>query len=348
MLRQLLFGAGALLSWHLLRFPFGQITAIGIIGYVMNLRYVGFLPGARIPLSLPPPPKDAAAEADNGKMTVTMLSHNVWCHYLQQWYAPSSSKRLSGLLSAIDKGDYDVVCVQELFLFRLGPFCISDNYEQFSRGMSRLGYIHQTDPRPSLPLLGQNNGLCIFSKLPFTSPPVSQDFATSGELVCTKGFSRATIEFRGAPLHIVTTHMDSKKKPKNVKEIQAGEIASALQPLLASTSSKRQVRCVVAGDFNICSRGTKDDGTQYRVLKAALAPMTDVYDGPEIASTRRPDTKPWARGKKKGKEGGAAIDHVFVSQGLECDSPNVTDIRCSDGTVVSDHLGLEVELLARE
>ena len=33
------------------------------------------------------------------------------------------------------------------------------------------------------------------------------------------------------------------------------------------------VAVVVAGDFNVCSRGTKDDGTLYRTLSSAMAPL---------------------------------------------------------------------------
>jgi endonuclease/exonuclease/phosphatase family metal-dependent hydrolase len=230
--------------------------------------------------------------------------------------------------------------LQELFIFRLGPFALLDNYGQFVTGMRQLGYAHSTDPRPSIPFVGQNDGLAIFSKRPFCSPSKSHKFNVSGELVCNKGFLQTTIEVGKRKVHLVTTHLDSKKKPKNVKEMQVAQMAGVLLPLMSASPLSA---CIAAGDFNICSRGSKDDGTAYRALKSGLAPLVDMYDGPEVAPTRRPDTKPWARGKKKGKEGGGAIDHAFVS-GLKPVSSNVRDFRCADGTVVSDHLGMEFEV----
>jgi endonuclease/exonuclease/phosphatase family metal-dependent hydrolase len=206
--------------------------------------------------------------------------------------------------------------------------------------MRKLGYSHTTDPRPSVPMLGQNDGLAIFSKRPFISQPVSESFTTTGELVCKKGFVHGAVKFGDSSLHVVTTHFDSKKKPKNVKELQVSQMSSALLPLFKGGCA------IIAGDFNICSRGTKDDGSSYRALKSGLSPLIDIYDGAEVAPTRRPDTKPWARGKKKGKEGGAAIDHAFV-MGMACIDSNTIDIRCTDGTVVSDHLGMEFTLAAR-
>lgn len=59
----------------------------------------------------------------------------------------------------------------------------------------------------------------------------------------------------------------------------------------------RHIPLVIAGDFNVCSRGSKDDGSGYEALKSGLLPLLDLYDGPEISPTRRPNTKPWARGE---------------------------------------------------
>lgn len=135
----------------------------------------------------------------------------------------------------------------------------------------------------------------------------------------------------------MTTHLDSKKRPNNIKELQVAQMSSVLLPLISGG------RAIIAGDFNVCSRGTKDDGSGYRRLKAGLAPLVDIYDAAEIAPTRRPDAKPWARGKQKGKEGGASIDHAFVLGATAVDS-TVRDFRARDGTIVSDHLGLEFTL----
>mmetsp|Transcript_71099 Transcript_71099/g.189747 ORF Transcript_71099/g.189747 Transcript_71099/m.189747 type:complete len:126 (+) Transcript_71099:182-559(+) len=100
---------------------------------------------------------------------------------------------------------------------------------------------------------------------------------------------------------------------------------------------------VVAGDFNVCARRTKDQGQGYDSLKKGLSPLIPLYDAPAdvMSPTRRPATKFWQRGKSKAKAG--TIDHAFVSPSLRAPHarpPSVVDWRCGDGTIVSDHLGL--------
>ncbi len=74
---------------------------------------------------------------------------------------------------------------------------------------------------------------------------------------------------------------------------QVGQISTFLSDIRAKSKSPA---IIIAGDFNICSRGTKDDGSGYKMLKSSFHPLKDLYDGDEIAPTRRPNTKPWMRG----------------------------------------------------
>jgi len=116
--------------------------------------------------------------------------------------------------------------------------------------------------------------------------------------------------------------------------------------VLAGTVALEGVAVVVAGDFNVCSRGTKDDGTLYRTLSSAMAPLRDVYapgDGADALPTRRPDLKPFSSSKAKAKKGEGALDHAFVA-GLAVVKSDVVDLRCADRTVVSDHLGLDLHV----
>lgn len=99
-----------------LKFPLGQIASLGLIGYALNFRWVGFGKEVHLLSISSLPAADGlpllSSENDAQGQVVTVLSHNVWCHYLQQWYAPSSSKRLAGLLAAIESGNYDLVLIQ--------------------------------------------------------------------------------------------------------------------------------------------------------------------------------------------------------------------------------------------
>ena len=144
---------------------------------------------------------------------VKFLSHNVWCHYFQQWYAPSAKRRLDCLLNAIAQNAYDVVMVQELFLLRVGPFAITRNLEYFVARMRMMGYTLGADPRSSLPFCGQNSGLCTFSRVDVVGKPDSHTFLKTAERICVKGFVRTDVKLSNDRiLTIVNTHMDSKSK----------------------------------------------------------------------------------------------------------------------------------------
>ena len=279
-----------------------------------------------------------------GKTRLRVLSHNVWCHMLQQWYTPPAAKRLRCLVEAIKARDYDVVMLQELFLLRLGPLATTLTFEAFAQAMLAAGYRLVADPRDSLPMVGQNSGLAIFSKLDPVRAPVARSFAVTGEQVCVKGYLHAELRVAGnRTIHVVTTHLDSKKKPKDVQHSQARQIRDeVLTSVLASDSPA----ALVAGDFNVCSLLTKDDGTAYRRLCAAMTPLVDAF-GPgqqsaEVRPTRRAGMKPFSS-RKSGDKLKGAIDHAFVF-GLTSITSEVVDLRCPDKTVVSDHLGLELGL----
>ena len=120
--------AGAL-SCVLERGPGKALAVAGLVQIfllrVLGLRYVGF--GASGSVSLPLLEREeklatrgrtpshqrtegfSAGESDEkGRKVLRILSHNVWCHMLQQWYAPAASKRLDCLRKAIEAGGYDI------------------------------------------------------------------------------------------------------------------------------------------------------------------------------------------------------------------------------------------------
>ena len=61
----------------------------------------------------------------------------------------------------------------------------------------------------------------------------------------------------------------------------------------------------------------------------------------EVRPTRRAGMKPFSTGAKTKDKLKGAIDHAFVC-GLASITSEVVDLRCADKTVVSDHLGLEL------
>lgn len=126
------------------------LAKVGMAGLVhtyltqrLHLRYVGF--GKKIGLRIPEGTGGLKAlgepiAAGGGNVALKVLSHNVWCHYLQQWYVPSMGVRLHALADAVEREAYHLVLVQELFLLRVGPFAITHEWEA------------RPAPRPSLPI----------------------------------------------------------------------------------------------------------------------------------------------------------------------------------------------------
>ena len=69
--------------------------------------------------------------------------------------------------------------------------------------------------------------------------------------------------------------------------------------------------------------------------------MFGPQQGSDVRPTRRAGMKPFSTGAKAKDNSKGAIDHAFVC-GLASIKSEVVDLRCADRTVVSDHLGLEI------
>ena len=69
--------------------------------------------------------------------------------------------------------------------------------------------------------------------------------------------------------------------------------------------------------------------------------MFEPQQGSEVRPTRRAGMKPFSTGAEGKDKFKGAIDHAFVC-GLTSMTTEVVDLRCADKTVVSDHLGLEL------
>eukprot|EP00960_Hanusia_phi_P040669 754582-Hanusia_phi.AAC.19 len=272
-----------------------------ILAKLLDLRYVGFKNSSLIKLPLYDYIDLGKKEEQYERSWLStnqlkFLSHNVWCHYLQQWYAPSARRRLDCLLNAIAQNGYDVVMIQELFLLRIGPFAITRNLEYFVARMRMMGYTLGADPRASLPFWGQNSGLCTFSRVDLVGKTESQSFLHTAERVCVKGFVRTDVKLSNdRTLTIVNTHMDSKAKKPRLTTSQAFQIKEHVLDRLYRNDPTQTVAVVVAGDFNVCSRKTKDLGEAYADLQKIFMPLVDVF-GPSLSGgdskpTRRPTRK---------------------------------------------------------
>lgn len=266
---------------------------------------------------------------------------------------------------------------QELFLARvLGAFVFSRELGYFTAQMAMLGLVYHTDPTATLPpacccpaLRMQNSGLMLYSRYPITWRQ-SKRFRLSGERLNSKGFDIAAVSVPGSasPLHVVNTHLDSRKWKH--KKAQLDEIGGAVAELPPGP-------VVVTGDFNVCSSYER---SAYQYLCDAVGlrrQLWDVFGKPTDGSHRQTPPKrslfmqqftcgafkpKWPRSYNLAAQ--ISLDHMLVGfkspgrgSGGDGDSGDgssqyVSVVRralvdwCnpSTGEFVSDHLGLDVVL----
>jgi endonuclease/exonuclease/phosphatase family metal-dependent hydrolase len=284
--------------------------------------------------------------ASSSGSKLRLLTHNVWAHYfatpMKQPHAGVAfpvmrgvgyEARLKALAAHIGTDGCDVVCVQELFLLRLGPFVFAANFRLFARLLAAEGYVHHTDPTTSLPLLfGQNYGVAIFSKLPLQNEH-SETYTHSAEkLLNAKGFVCASVLLETVEVVLVSVHTDARNwasKEKQLEQVKNRILCTRKQ------SSSKQIECVAVGDFNVClqteGNGGFDDGSQYTSLIGKME-SNNMQDA-------------WTAKDSEPTEGEASLDHIFFdSTAWKLNSKQIVKYKDGSGESVSDHLGLMVHL----
>lgn len=201
---------------------------------------------------------------------MTVLSHNVWCHYIVP--APGRMRRLRGLARYIKQAStpFDVVMLQELFVMRIGPWVWSREFEFFRGEMAAAGLKYCTDPFDSMPSFGslrrlrvQNSGLVTFSRYPIVQAR-SYSFETTSEMTNTKGLLLTELQVpateaatavdvpQTARVQCVNTHLDSRKWED--KQAQIEEIAQHI-----SSDCTGGDIVVATGDWNVTSETSQFD-----------------------------------------------------------------------------------------
>ena len=308
---------GLPLVWAVRHFPWqaGPVFLwLGFTAFQIPEFLVGKIPGA----SQEPQP---TASTKSGRLKI--LTQNVWAHYFatplglikppEGVAAPAMlgmrySARLSILAARIAEGKYDVVCVQELFLLRVGPFVYTSNFRLFAEHMAKAGYIYHTDPTESLPShFGQNSGVCIFSKTPLTRMEAEVYHASDEKALNSKGFvcasviveslSRSPVEVR-----VLSVHTDSRHWPSKILQLE--QIKTKIASVKTSSQrAKRSVEFVIAGDFNVCPQrvgeGGYDDGGQYKLMAQQMKAAADLEDA-------------WDEEESVPTQGEASLDHIFI------------------------------------
>jgi endonuclease/exonuclease/phosphatase family metal-dependent hydrolase len=249
--------------------------------------------------------------------------------------------RLSILAARIAEEKYDVVCVQELFLLRVGPFVYTFNFRLFAKHMAIAGYIYHTDPTESLPShFGQNSGVCIFSKRPLSSMEAEVYHASDEKVLSSKGFvcasvivelpSRSPVE-----VSVFSVHTDARHWPSKILQLE--QIKTKIASVKTSSQrAKKSVEFVIAGDFNVCPQrvgeGGYDDGRQYKSMTQQMKAAADLEDA-------------WKEEESLPTEGEASLDHIFIEPTKwKVVNKGRAEYKGPCGKSVSDHLGLSIDL----
>jgi endonuclease/exonuclease/phosphatase family metal-dependent hydrolase len=246
--------------------------------------------------------------------------------------------RLRALATCISQADYDIICIQELFVLRIWPFVFASNFLLFSGLLRELGYSFCTDPSESLPFYGQNSGVVIFSKYPLSNMK-SEVYKHSAEPLNKKGFVCASVALSdpAVNVYIFSIHTDAKNwdaKRKQIEQIKNSILAIKEDK---NCNSGNLVDFILAGDFNVCSQtigcGGFDDGTQYATLVSKMdeaAALKDAWNVNECVAT----------------EGDATLDHLFYDP-VSWEVLEKEVVRYKEkgtGNSVSDHLGLTFDI----
>ena len=237
----------------------------------------------------------------------------------------------------------DVVMVQELFVYRIGPFYTNNNFTVFAQAMRACGLTHCTDPSISMHarVLGQNSGVAIFSKWPLLNP-LSFDFESTGEIMNSKGFVCADIAMaHNRKVHCVNAHLDARAFAQKEKQIlQISSHLMAKQQAARADKDEQQLEFVVCGDWNLCpevaSEGGYGDGREFQFLCETMA-----LPGLEGV---------WRVGEVNGTHNRATLDHIFLRRAAWADvDENKEVVKKTDdcGLRISDHLGLKIVLMPK-
>ncbi|KAK3754921.1 hypothetical protein QZH41_007029 [Actinostola sp. cb2023] len=252
---------------------------------------------------------------------LTFVSYNMWCNYL----ANSKSnyvERFKGFANGVK--DIDIVLVQEIFIFRVGPLEFSNCASQMVDAMMSQGFKYKTSLTDTVPyVFGQTNGLSIFSKIPLKDvKSVVYKDANPRERPNNKGFVFIRFLVNGKKIAVFNTHTDAHKE--KVRALQMAQLTSVI-------SEHQSSHIIAGGDFNINPNNPPDDGNEEE-YKNLLKTMSLV--GLRAVFTEH----------EKTHLNGGNYDHFFVSSNVKIEERKVISLLTDQGEMVSDHFGLFMKI----
>lgn len=340
-------------------------AAVGLAGYGvtklmprLSWRHAPALANASERESCPQhrPATQAAAASTGTPRPLRVLSQNVWNSFFAG--GPRRRKRLQAFGEFLQLHEVDIVVVQEMFVFGLGPVMDKVDAEAAADLMHNLGFIHQTSFLHTLPKWGQSSGLVVYSKLPILReehhvfpPHMRRSLSCKGwletELELPMPAPNGSRKGGTAPRRLVLldTHLEHAREAswRRVREQQWQQLAARVRELLQDTTGQGSLVAVL-GDFNVCNDDfgkLVDGGAEYAALQGA---MTDA--GLPHDLTAEP-SMPTLREPQNGKKLRCSVDHAFCTSMLNqqaTGAAQVLDTRGLDGLAVSDHRAVLLEL----
>ena len=235
-------------------------------------------------------------------------------------YRDAARVRLRALAETLEKSDYDVVCLQELW--------VPQNFLLF-RSLTKDAFPYAAH---SLRFPTVTGGLLTLSRIPIVGhryEVLVQPQPWRRERLIRKGVLITRLAVDGRFMTVANTHLSSNRhadwsRAAPFTKVQQRELA-ALAGSLRRIDSGEPV--VAVGDFNV-----PRDSWLFEGFLAASG-LRDVFDG-DAATTYRP-VPGWD---------GAALDQVVVTPGLEATAELVLKdkVRTADGQdrYLSDHFGV--------
>lgn len=246
---------------------------------------------------------------------VKVLSLNVYSHYLVS--APNRGERLKCIADIIIEKDFDIICIQELFLLKIGFTTVSKHLDIFSQTLKEAGYNH-TIPTESLPrFLGQNCGLLIFSKFPILSSHSEIfDYSSLTEYPNNKGFISIDIEINNKPIVVCTTHLDAHSPQSRLPQLE-----QIFNYLKKRKDENNQI--LLMGDLNIPTNSSEylhleDTCKQLGLRDVVHIEKTHIY--------------------------GATLDHLFISNDFSLNKKAASFWESPTIGMLSDHAAMEFSL----
>ena len=266
----------------------------------------------------------------------SILSQNTWCSFV--YGGPKRKQRLQLLIDNISKDNPDILCLQEMFMFALGPFLVCGDFKYLHDELvNNMGYKYYSDPKQTLPTIwGGNNGLMIYSKYKINE---CKSYSFDNKIrrrFSAKGWISAKLKMdNDDTLQIINTHLEHSNRDYKLKQLDV------IKETINNDDNGNDKYRMCLGDFNICSRHTFENDYQrpkrlYDILETIMSDnglKYDLFNGVERTF------------RKTKEEPHSCWDHIFVNQNVKSivDGTYVMDYS-DDDLNMSDHYGLLVEM----